>query len=285
MHSCPPLPNLPANLATGFSTLGGPTITFDEACQLARQFQMDHLELRCLDDSLDLPPRLAARFPEPAKIKEELAALEIEVRVLDTSCHILNFQPGHRDTLLAYGEWAERLGSSFLRVFDGKPAESMEKALTAASDLVNWWDEERESRGWTVDMAIETHDTLFTGEAIAQMQARLPRPLPILWDTFHTWRRGYEMPAHTWTKIHPWVRHFHIKEGHAEPREGNVRLHLPGEGSYPIRGLLQALQDIPAIPLEDGRAITLCVEWERRWHPEIPPLEEFLKLLPAWLAD
>ena len=57
----------------GFSTLGCPELDLAEATALADRFQMHHMELRALENTLDIAPILQA--PRWAPLLEELPAL------------------------------------------------------------------------------------------------------------------------------------------------------------------------------------------------------------------
>ena len=57
------------------------------------------------------------------------------------------------------------------------------------------------------------------------------------------------------------------------PRDGSpcaAALCLPGEGTFPIAPILKALD----ADRFDG---AVSLEWERKWHPELEPLEQAME--------
>ena len=119
---------------------------------------------------------------------------------------------------------------------------------------------------------VETHDTLVTADAVNRFASHGagPEPVAILWDAFHTWSKGGESPVETWAKIREAVVHIHVKDGVAGGTEGRAFTHtLPGVGDFPMAALRERLE-------ADGYAGPLSLEWGRKWHPYLPPLDEAL---------
>ena len=115
---------------------------------------------------------------------------------------------------------------------------------------------------------VETHDTLLTSAAIGRFLRAVPGAA-ILWDSHHTWRRGGEDPGATWRAIGRHVVHIHVKDSVEGPDPAHpARYVLPGTGGFPMAALRAALA---------GRySGHLCLEWEKQWHPGLPPLDEAL---------
>ncbi len=155
----------------------------------------------------------------------------------------------------------------WLRVFDGGKPNVAD--FSAAQATMRWWKELRTERGWKADVMVETHDSLFTAEKIAGFLAALPRAA-ILWDAHHTWRKGGEDPAITWAAIRRNVVHVHVKDSVDVPSARHPFTYvLPGDGGFPIARMLTALR-------ADGYAGLVSLEWEKMWHPYLPPLDEAL---------
>ncbi len=244
-----------------FSSLGCPALGLDDVLALARAHGYDGIELRTLEGTTDLPSVLQRRLGSPVDRRPDLVP---PVVALDASLRLVDGTPADRAGLLALAPWAESLGVHHLRVFDGGKAGAAGEFARAAS-TVAWWREERRRHGWQVDLMVETHDSLFTADAVLRLVAAFPG-IKILWDAHHTWKQGGEGPRETWRKIREHVVHVHIKDSVARPSDGLPYTYVPpGEGEFPAADLLAVLRR------EFGGVVSL--EWERYWHPAIPPLE------------
>ncbi len=254
------------------STLGCAELDLDAAIALVRGFGLKQLELRALNNRLDLPVCLAERCGTPARLADHLESAGITIPVLDTSLALDASDPRAREDFLAFVPWAEALGVRYLRVFDGSRLTPTvpDSAIEAAAETVRWWRELRQRHGWLVDIAVETHDLLCTSADVLRLEAQLAEPVPILWDTWHTWFKGGEEISETWDALGDHVVHVHFKDGGRKPiLQFPYTYCVPGTGEFPLRQLAALLT--PA-----AYAGSICLEWERRWHPYLPPLEKAL---------
>ena len=69
-------------------------------------------------------------------------------------------------------------------------------------------------------------------------------------------------------------KNLHVKDSTTDS-DGRRRYVLPGHGDFPMAQLLSILQS-------NERHIPLSLEWERHWHPELPPLDDALKAARGW---
>lgn len=246
-----------------FSTLGCPAASLSDAISLARLHGIEALELRTLQGRTDLPDLWRELHGTPAALASVVAAEGIRIQSLDTSFRLFAAQEGDREALLAFVPWAEALGVRWLRVFDG--GESLAGGLALATETLAWWRGLKRTRGWRVDLMVETHDVLLNAETIRRFESVCPGTA-LLWDSHHTWRRGGEDPVATWAAIHGHVVHVHVKDSIDEPGPRHPFTYcLPGTGRFPMAPLRARLA------AEFGG--TVCLEWERHWHPYLPPLE------------
>jgi sugar phosphate isomerase/epimerase len=257
------------HLKSGFSTLGCPDFTLEEAFALARKYKVNGIELRSLEGVVDLPALLKKRYGTPERMAEKITSSELAITSLDTSFKLIGSTPADRTAFLDYVPWAEALGISRLRVFDGgKNGDAGE--LKEADATARWWTKLRHNRGWQVDLMVETHDTFVTTPLIKTLVAAAPS-CALLWDAHHTWRKGGEDPIATWSEIKEYVCHIHVKDSLSKPSARHAFTYvLPGAGDFPIAPLVKRL-------LEDRFEGTVCLEWERLWHPYLPPLEDALR--------
>lgn len=252
------------------SSLGCPELGLDDTLRLAHAAGISAVELRTLERTTDLPGLFERQFGSPAALAGHVARQSVRIVALDTSLRLADPKPGDWEAFLAFVPWAEALGVRWLRVFDGGAPD-----LPAEPRWEAWrrWRELRAARDWQVDIMVETHDALFTGAAISGFLAGAPGAA-ILWDSHHTWKRGGEDPVKTWAEIKAGVVHVHVKDSVSRPSARHPFTYvLPGAGEFPQTPLRAVL--------EREFSGTVSLEWERQWHPYLPPLTEALAAAAA----
>ena len=261
------------DLQWSFSSLGCPELDLPGIVALAKRHGLEKLELRTVEDRVDLPDLFRERYGEPAELARYLEGEKVKVVSLDASLKLVGNGPEDRESLVAFAEWADGLGTPYIRIFDGGSfaPELAEADLKECLETINWWRAEKGRNGWSTDIMVETHDCLTASGAIRELQASLEEPVPILWDTHHTWKKAGEATADTWSVVQPYVPHIHLKDSISKPsaRHPFTYVHL-GDGEFDLRGTLQLLQD-------SGYEGIVSIEWERKWHPYLDPMEEALQ--------
>lgn len=249
------------------STLGCAELSLAEVLALATRHSLEAVELRALGGTLDLPAYFGRTFGSPTGLAQEFRRTGIVVAAFGTSLKLVGRASDDRERFLSFVPWAEAVGVPWLRVFDGGANGASGDCIVGAETL-QWWRDERRSRGWKVDLVVETHDTLFNSERIKRFLCAAPGTR-ILWDAHHTWRRGGEDPVATWRAIRAHVAHIHVKDS-VSRSSGKLPYTyvLPGEGEFPMAPLRELLRR------EFAGAVSL--EWERRWHPALPSLDSAL---------
>ena len=261
----------------GFSTLGCADLSLPEICRLLTEFGMHELEIRAVDARTDLPNWAVETGWTPARAKSLLAKQGIQFRVAGSSFKLVGNDGKSRDELLAFAEWAESWGAKYVRAFGGGAwgTPLTEKDFQQAVDAIAWWRKEREERGWRVELLLETHDAFSASAPCVQLQRLLPEPIGIIWDSHHTWRLGGESPRQSWGQLAPWVRHVHVKDSIGKPSARHPYTYvLPGDGEMPLAETLAVLR-------ENRFSSCVSLEWERMWHPYLPPLRDALLRLKA----
>ncbi len=253
-----------------YSTLGCPDATLDAALALAARHGIAAVELRALGGTVDLAGYFAAEFGTPARLAETMRGSPVRIVACNASLKLIGGTEAERAQLVALAPWADAAGARWLRVFDGgKNADAAELA-TAAGTLA-WWRAQRAAHGWQADMMIETHDSLITAGAIRRFVVSCPGAA-ILWDAHHTWRKGGEDPVATWHAIRAGVVHVHVKDSVPVPSARHPFTYvLPGDGGFPMAPLRAALK-------AGAFAGPVSLEWEKQWHPYLPPLEDALDI-------
>ncbi|WCK05468.1 sugar phosphate isomerase/epimerase family protein [Agrobacterium tumefaciens] len=252
-----------------FSTLGCSELSLHETADLAERHGIASVELRALSGTIDLIAALTAEFGKPARFATFLTERNLRIAALNTSMRL--FGSSSLSELDPFIDWAEAANIACLRIFDGGKKMGLEE-LDGAAALLDEWQVLRQSRGLNLELMIETHDALADFDQLLAFLEHIPTAR-ILWDTHHTWARGTDLKT-VWHHIEKNIVHLHVKDSITDS-DGKRRYVLPGHGDFPIAELLSLLQP-------NGRKIPLSLEWERHWHPQLPPLEDALKAARHW---
>lgn len=262
------------NLTWSFSTLGCADFSLNEIANLAHRFNLQHVELRAVEDRMDLPVLFKEQFGTPAKLKEWLDSRSLKVIALDSVAKLVGGSQAARDELVEMARWANQIDCPYLRVFDGgKYGSQLSKEdLDGCLEFMSWWRETQKSEDLACDIVIETHDCLTTTESILALEEALgDAPVKMLWDTHHTWKKAGEDPLKTWESIKPYVYHVHVKDSISRPvNEYSFTYVAPGTGEFALEAVLKRLE-------EDNYDGVVCLEWEKKWHPYLLPLETALQ--------
>ena len=260
-----------------FSTLGCPQDDLDAVAALARRHAITRVELRTVCGRMDLPAYFEELGFTPASLAAWFADHGLSVASLDASARLIGANDADREELLAFGAWADALTAPGIRIFDGGTFENPpdDDSLREAAKLLDWWEGEKRSRGWTVDLMIETHDALCAAGRCLALARVSEAPVHILWDSHHTWRKTEDDPLQTWETLRSIVRHIHIKDSVGRPSPNGFPFTYVnlGEGEFPLEALFARLRT-------DRFAGPVSLEWERQWHPYLAPLDQPLTRLP-----
>jgi fatty-acyl-CoA synthase len=246
-----------------FSNLATPGWTLEQTVAAVGELGYDGLELRLLDGEPFDPERLDA-----AKRRNTGAALaDVALVSLDTSIELT--RPFGRE-LDAALELAAEWGASTVRVFGGTHDASIDDIARRLDPALDRADE------LGVTVALETHDGYARATRVAELLDRVDRPsLAALWDVHHPFRFG-ESPDEVVAALGSRIRIVHVKD--AVRRGDDWQLVPLGEGEVPLRESIAALRAA-------GYDGWLTVEWEKRWHPELPAPEIALPRELATLRD
>ncbi|NED95289.1 sugar phosphate isomerase/epimerase [Phytoactinopolyspora alkaliphila] len=267
-----------------FSTLGCSGASWDELAALAGRHGFEGLELRVADDE---PLRIGLPAHEAKVAARRLAGAGLSVVALNTYVRLCApFEPDERRDhqsrhLSALVTLAQGAGASGIRVFmrddDASPGPGMtageERALRRIVAVTG------QCREAGIRIFVETHDSHSRGDRTARFLSSLDRHVPghpceVVWDAAHSWSHG-EDPAETFEAVAPWLAYVQVKDIRAADDPVPVMI---GEGSYPIDRLMITLAAA-------GWRGWLSLEWERKWHPELPALDAALARVREWVRS
>jgi sugar phosphate isomerase/epimerase len=268
---------LNTGLSWGISTLGCAELSLSQICKLLREFGLREIEIRAVDGRIDLPQWAFDTGWPPNRGTALLAKHAIQFRVAGSSFQLVNNDENSRADLLAFSDWADSWGARYVRAFGGG---TWGQALTEgdydrAVRTIAWWRQKRKERGWKIELLLETHDAFSASGPCLNLLGRLRQPIGIIWDSHHTWRLGGEPPRESWSQLSRWIRHVHVKDSITRSSARHPFTYvLPGDGETPLGEIIELLR-------EHQFAGMVSLEWERLWHPYLPPLREALKRLQA----
>jgi sugar phosphate isomerase/epimerase len=211
-------------------------------------------------------------------MREDFARAKLTVLALGSYVRLCaeDFE-AQRDDLRDQVILASRIGARGVRVFmnDPRPAGAPDAPLTEGENRAIRMLAAVEALcvASGVRVLIETHDSHSRASRLARVlsTASIGGHVGALWDAAHTWSNG-EGLEESFTMLNPWLSYLQIKD------VASVREPVPVDldtGEFPIGELLAVLE-------QHGWHGWISLEWERAWHPELPPLEEALDKLDTW---
>jgi sugar phosphate isomerase/epimerase len=280
-------PKPAGRLPIAVSTLGCPKWDWNTIVQNTSQWGYAALELRGIQDQMDLPK--CAEF-SGARLKgtlRDLSAAGLVISDLGASAEMHEPDPAkrakHMDEARRFIALAHELRVPYVRVFPNKLVPGEEKSVTFAriSDGLHELGEYARPAGVTI--ILESHGEFRRGEDIIPlMEGAKSKNVAFLWDAHHTCVEG-EKPADTYRQLGKYTRHTHLKDSVAiagKPKEDRQYV-LTGAGAIPVRETVQVLAG-------NGYKGYYCFEWEKRWHPEIEDPEvafpHYAKTMREYLA-
>ncbi|WP_104088948.1 sugar phosphate isomerase/epimerase [Arthrobacter sp. GMC3] len=275
-----------------FSTLGCPGDTLRQVLELARVTGSSGVELRAGDAEI---VHAGMNADQRGRVRSELTAGGVSVLALASYVRVCAPEADGNDSvlaeLLAAVDLAADLGATHVRVFPGAglpphtPGTPLSAELIAADQLgaarLNAAAGLARDRG--VVLALETHDSHPRAADIKRILAHVDpgAPVKVIWDLMHPWRHD-EAPETTAALLADSLAYAQYKDGVRVPGTNTVELLLPGQGELPLLAMQALVGGIARAHGDLNPWISL--EWERAWHPELPPLRQALDSLKELLA-
>lgn len=247
------------------NTLGAPNWNLEETAERAREYGYSGVDLRLLDGEVITLDSVRANRQ---RIKALFPPQELPVAVLATSLRLATNDPAKRQEVLAEGhDWidlAAELGVPVIRFFAArKPVElDLDASIQAVGEMLRSLAEHAERTN--VNIGVETHDE-FASAVVTGKAVRIAGSPAVgaIWDMWHTTRAG-ESPEQALNALDGCVINVHLKD--ARRTSTGWELLLLGEGEIPVKQGLRLLK-------HSGYDDFISVEWEKKWHPEIPEPE------------
>lgn len=249
-----------------FTTLGCPDWDFQRILQEAETMGFDGIEIRGIDGVMRAE-EIPQLFPENLDTtKRCLAKHHLEMIGFGTSANFHteeNARRGLEEGTKAI-EVCAAAGIPAIRVFgDQLPdpdhtAETVDLVGRSIAELSNLG----EKQG--VMVLLEIHGEFNTIETVSGViqHCKSCHNFGILWDVEHSDRSYGDDWMPFYQLIRPYLKHIHIKD-HIRNADGTFTLCLPGQGDIPISKIVSKIE-------RDGYEGYYSLEWEKKWHPELP---------------
>ena len=271
-------------LPLGFSTLGSPKWDWLQTLDFAAAHGFAGVELRGIQETMDLSKRPEFQPDRIAQTKRELAARGLVVPCLGASVNLHEQDAAKLGAAMAetrrFIDVASALDAPYVRVFGNEYPQGMprEAVLAYIGRGLHELGEYGRPRGVTV--ILESHGAFTDSPTLVELMRLADSPnVAILWDAHHTFVAG-ESPETSVAQLGKWIRHTHLKDSVAAGKDRKYV--LTGRGEVPVKRQVEALARI-------GYTGFYSFEWEKRWHPEIAEPEvaiaDFATVASGYLRD
>jgi sugar phosphate isomerase/epimerase len=272
-------------LPLGFSTLGCPKWDWLTTLDFAASHGYAAIELRGIQETVDLTKRPEFQPDRIAQTRRELADRRLVISDLGASTNLHEMDPSKREAGLAeargFIDLASALKTPYVRVFGNKylPDVPREQTLAHVAATLRTLGEYAKERN--VVVLLETHGDFTDSATVLEIIHRADSAgAAILWDAHHTFAFGKESPETSVRELGPYIRHVHLKDSVVS---GDDRRYvLTGKGDVPVRRQVAALVRMKYAGFYN-------FEWEKRWHPEIEEPEvafpQFADVVGGYLRD
>ena len=258
-----------------FSTLGCADRDPEQIIRTAHTFGIPFLEIRGMGGVMD-NREIPAFQPENRPLtKAKFADAHLQIQVIGTSACFHN--PAERKGALAEAhatvELAAALDAPFIRVFGNNTGSAPAEAIRSVKEGLRILADDAAAHGVTV--LLETHGDFRDESTLCPILDALgDHPgFGLIWDVMHTYFATGRNFLPLYRLLRPSIRHVHFKD--CTPDRQQV---LPGKGDIPLPEILRQLQ-------QDSFDGCISLEWERKWHPDLPPIEDALTAMRELLAQ
>jgi len=255
-----------------FTTLGCPDWSYKKILDEAQKLGYTGLEIRGIEGEMRAD-KLPQFFPENLdKTKAELKEKGLKIVGFGSSVRFHdNYDESIEEGKLAI-DVCSLAGIPVIRVF-GDQVVSDETIPTVIKGLKILCEH---AKGKNVLLLLEIHGTFNTLENVMPVVEGM-KGIPefgILWDVAHSDKTYGAKWMEFYTAIKPYIHHIHFKDHKHVGDE--FKLCMVGEGDIPLGDIYKTL-------MKDGYSGWISLEWEKKWHPDLPEPEvafpEFVKFM------
>ncbi len=251
-----------------FTTLGNPDWSFDKTLDEAQRMGFEAIEIRGIEGKMRADEITQFLEQNQYETKAKLASHKLEICGFGTSVKFDEFDK--YEDYMAEGKTAidicSQMGIPSIRVFGDRIVSKdireavIQNTIKGIRQLCSY------AVGKNVKVLLETHGDFNTIENVTDVinGVKDRTEFGILWDIEHTDKVYGNDYMKFYDQVKHYILHVHIKD-HLK-MDGEYRLCMVGEGNIPIKSIVRTLN-------ADGYAGYMSLEWEKKWHRELPEPE------------
>src|SRR3954451_9934344 len=226
-------------LPIAVSTLGCPKWDWNTIVRNTSQWGFAALELRGIQDQMDLPKCAEFSGTRLKGTLRDLSAAGLGVSDLGASAQMHEPDPAkrakHLDEARRFIALAHELHAPYVRVFPNQFVPGEDKRVTFARISAGLAELGEYARPAGVTIIVESHGDFRRAEdLIAILEGAKSKNVAFLWDAHHTCVEG-EKPADTFRRLGKYTRHTHLKD----------TVPIPGKPKDDRKYVLTGPSDIP----------------------------------------
>ncbi len=250
-----------------FTTLGCPDWSFDKILFEAQQMGYHAIEIRGIEGQMradKMAPFLPGQQQDTIR---KVRAHNLEFCGFGSSTR---FDDANKlDEMMEEARIAidvcARMGIPYVRVFGDKVEEeaSEQRAIDAVAEGISALCDY--AKGTDVGILLEVHGNYNLAHRVVGVANQVASPkFGVLWDIEHSDKTYEDNFEAFYRPIQGLVRHIHVKD-HIRGN-GEFKLCHVGRGDIPIPAIISMLE-------KDNYKGYYSLEWEKKWHPELPDAE------------
>ena len=259
-----------------YSNLACPEWPFERTVEAVATYGFEGLEIRLFDGDVVTP---AISDQSRRRAESALRHSGAQVAALDTSLQVTtDDRKGFLADIEVMAEIAEQWGAPLLRLFGGKlPVEPTARAQALKRAAALLVEAAPVAGRHLVSLALETHDDFSSARTVAEVLDQAGGSAGAVYDSHHPHRMG-ETPAEVLGLLGDHIWHVQAKDAVRLPGDDNWQLVPVGEGEVPVQEMITLLPGA-------GYKGWVSLEFEKKWHPELPGPEVALPPQAARLRE
>lgn len=263
-----------------FSTLGCPNASLDQIIDYCNKYNIKGIEVRGINGIMEnhLIPEFFPKNQE--ETLDKLSKNSLEIIGLGTSVRF--HDKDNFNNAIIEGKKAidicQQMKIPNIRVF-GDKIEILSKRENTITEVINGLIVLC-TYNTNIDVLLEIHGDFNTIENITPILENMKKykNFGILWDIQHSDKIYKDNWQDFYYVIKPYIKRVHIKDYIRQTKSADFKLTTIGNGQIPIKQIVTQL-------LEDEYLGYFSLEWEKKWHEDLPDISVALDSFVAVMSS